>query len=108
MASILAHTHSLALLPEGDIGANFVDDAGDFMPWDTRILEAGPVSFLDHGVTVTNSTCLDFDADGIGSGDGNWAVHELEVVAGISDLNCFHLSSLERSVEMTATNRGHG
>ncbi len=42
MTAIPAHAHSLALMPGSNIRADFIDDPGDFMPWDARILEAGP------------------------------------------------------------------
>jgi hypothetical protein len=78
VAAVPAHTDALAFLPGGDTGANFVDDAGYFMAWDAGILDTGPGALDGEGVTVTDATGLDFDADLSGGGAGDFAVDDLE------------------------------
>ena len=90
MASVPAHANSLALLPESDVRAELVDDSGDFVSGDTRILQAGPLAFFYQEVAVADSTGLHFDAYGVGSGDGYGAVYEVEAAAGGGDLDGFH------------------
>ena len=46
MAAVPADADALALLPLGDIGAEFIDDARDFVSWNARILNAGPGTFF--------------------------------------------------------------
>jgi hypothetical protein len=90
MASVPAHTDSLALLPESHVRAEFVDDPSDFVSGDAWIFEAGPLAFFYQKVAVADSTDLDFDADGVGSGGGDGAVYEVEAAAGGGDLDGFH------------------
>jgi hypothetical protein len=78
VAAVPAYSDALALLPRGDTGAYFVDDAGDFVTGDAGILDSGPETLHREGVAVTDATGLDFDADLSGGGAGYFAVDDLE------------------------------
>ena len=47
--------------PSGDFPADRIDDAGNLMSRNSRILDAGPESLLGKGVAVANAAGLDFD-----------------------------------------------
>ena len=42
LAAVPANTDALPLLPRGNTGAHFIDDARHFMSWNARILNSGP------------------------------------------------------------------
>src|SRR5713101_6411481 len=57
-----ADADTLSLLPSGDLGAQFIDDACDFVPRNPRILNSRPEAFFYKYVAVANSAGLYLDA----------------------------------------------
>jgi hypothetical protein len=53
-----ADADTLSLLPSGDLGAQFIDDACDFVPRYPRILNSRPEAFFYKYVTVANPAGL--------------------------------------------------
>ena len=53
-----ADSDALPLLPAGNAGTQFVDDARDFMSGNAGIPNAGPQTFFREHVTVANATGL--------------------------------------------------
>jgi hypothetical protein len=78
LAAVPAYADALAFLPGGDAGADFVDDAGNFVTGNAGILDSGPETFDGEGVAVTDAAGLDFDADLSGGGAGDFALDDLE------------------------------
>jgi hypothetical protein len=56
-----------------------------------RILDAGPIAFLDQGVAVANAAGFDFNSHLVARGLGNISFDEFEIATGFADLYCFHL-----------------
>jgi len=63
MAAVPADADALALLPNGDARADFIDNAGDFVAGRTRIGYAGPEAVLDEVVAEADAARLHADAD---------------------------------------------
>src|SRR5277367_2235224 len=57
-----AHAHAVAHFPAFHLIADRIHHSRGFVPWDARILNAGPPSFLGHYVTVAHATSLHLDA----------------------------------------------
>jgi hypothetical protein len=89
-----ADTDALAVLPLGDTGTQFIDDARDFMSWDAGILNSGPAALFRQHVTVANTTGLDLDAHLSYTRLGNLALNDLKISSGTGNL-C-HLHSSDR------------
>ena len=69
---------TLANLPSGNIFANRVDHAGDFMSWNARVRETGKVSFDGKRIGVTNATCIDSNSDQSGLGRREFTLDEFQ------------------------------
>ena len=93
MAAVPSDADALAGLPVGDIGADGVDAAGDFVSGNARILDAGPMAFLYQRVAVADAAGFDFDAHLIAGGFGNISFDEFEITAGLGDLDSFHCAA---------------
>jgi hypothetical protein len=61
LAAVPANTDTLPLLPLGNTGTHFIDDACDFVSWNAWILNSGPGAFFREHVTMANTTNLHFD-----------------------------------------------
>jgi hypothetical protein len=81
---------ALSLLPGGDLGAEFIDDAGNFVPRNPGILNSRPEAFLHKHVTVANATGLDFDPHLASAGLRNLALDDLEISSGFRNLSRHH------------------
>jgi hypothetical protein len=44
MAAVPAYSHALFPLPLGNTRAKFIDPTRNLVPWDARILDAGPLA----------------------------------------------------------------
>src|SRR5690348_12970955 len=62
MSTMPAHTHPLPPCPCRHAGSHFVDNAGDLVARDPRVVQAGPIALLYKQVTVTNSAGLHLNA----------------------------------------------
>ena len=62
VAAVPADADTLPLLPLGNTGTHFIDDARDFVSWNAGILNSGPIAFFREQVTVADTTGLHLDA----------------------------------------------
>jgi len=85
-----AYADPLSGLPIGNVGADRVDPAGDFMTGNSWILNAGPMSFLDQSIAATDPTGFHLDTHLRTTRVGNVSLDELEGAAGFWYLHCFH------------------
>ena len=86
LAAMPADADTLPLLPLGNTGAHFIDDARHFMSGNARILNSGPHAFFREHVAVANSTGLHLDAHLPWPGLGNLALDNLEICSGAREL----------------------
>jgi hypothetical protein len=63
MSTMPAYAYPLTIFPGCNTHANFIDNTGDLMPRDSRILQTWPNPLLHDHVTMTNPTGLHFNAD---------------------------------------------
>jgi hypothetical protein len=90
MTAVPSDTDALAGFPVGDVGADSVDAAGDFVSGNAWILESGPIAFLYERIAVADAAGFDFDPDLVASGFGDVSFDEFEITAGLADLDSFH------------------
>src|SRR5262249_13730113 len=89
-AAIPAYADPLSLLPSGDLGAQFIDDAGNFVARNPRILNSRREAFFHKHVAVANAAGLHFDPDLSSSWRRNLALDNLEIRARSWNLHRFH------------------
>jgi hypothetical protein len=75
VAAVPAQTDSLTDLEERHIGADGIDNAGDFVAWNPRIGDAGKEAELGDCVTVTNPAGLYTNANFSRTGLGEFSFH---------------------------------
>src|SRR5439155_23513274 len=80
----------VADVPAGDAGTDRVDDPGDLVSGDARILKARPDPFLRQGITVADAGCLHTDAHLPCIRLGYLALHDLVRALGAHDLGSTH------------------
>ena len=80
MAAVPSDTDALSLLPSGNAGAQFIDDARDFVSRNARILNSRPPAFFRQHVTVANATGLHLDAHLRRARLRNLPLHDLEIL----------------------------
>src|SRR5438309_52971 len=68
-----------------------IDHAGDFVPRNSRVLNAGECAFLRIRVAVADATGLNFDSDRTSSRLRNVALDELKGSLRARDLHAPHL-----------------
>jgi hypothetical protein len=90
VAAVPTDANALARLPLGNAGAQFVDDARDFVSRNARILNAGPLAFFGERVTVADAAGLHLDAHLSCCGLGNLALDDLEIRSRLRNLRHFH------------------
>src|SRR5439155_21997801 len=90
LAAVPTDTDTLAYFPAGYAGADIVDDTGDFVPGDTRVLNSRPVSFFHETVAVTDAASLNFNPHMSGDWIGNFTLDNFKIRAGLGDLDHFH------------------
>ena len=71
VAAVPSDSDALAGFPVGNVGADSVDAAGDFVSGDSWILDAGPIAFLYERVAVADAAGFDFNSDLVSAGLGN-------------------------------------
>jgi hypothetical protein len=65
-------------------------DAGDLVSGHAGLLDAGPMSFFDQGVAVTDAAGFYLDANLAAAGLRGGALDNFEVSTCLADLNDFH------------------
>ena len=85
-----AHADTLSLLPRGNARAQFIDDTRDFMSWNARILNAGPLAFFCEHVAVADAAGLYLDAHLPRARLRNLALDDLEIGSRFRNLRHFH------------------
>ena len=85
-----ADTDALPLLPRGNAGSYFIDDACDFVPGNAGILNSRPGTFFREHVTVANTTSLYLDPHLSCTRLRNLALDDLEIRSGPGNLRRFH------------------
>jgi len=90
MASVPSNADALAWLPVGNVGADCVDAARDFVSGNTWILDSGPMTFLYERIAVADATGFDFNSDLGAAGLGNVSFYDFEITTGFTDLDSFH------------------
>ena len=91
MAAVPADTDALAFLPRGNAGADFVDDASDFVSGNAGVLNSGPGAFYRQHVTVADAAGLHLDADVPCTRLRNVALDDFEACARLGNLRYGHL-----------------
>jgi hypothetical protein len=90
MAAVPADADTLSLLPRGNPGAHFINDACDFVSRNARILNARPQAFFREHVTVANTTGLYLDAHLSWTRLRNLALDDLEISSRFGNLRNLH------------------
>jgi hypothetical protein len=85
-----ADSDPLALCPAGNACTDRVDDSGDFMSRNPRVLNARPRSLLGHGIAVADATSLDFYPHLSSAGLWDIAFNELKGATSVSYLHDSH------------------
>jgi hypothetical protein len=94
LPAVPAYADALALLPRCDAGAEFGDDAGNFVAGSAWVSQAGKEPVFDQMVTEADCAGLHADADLAGPGLRDLALLEFEVCAGLGDYGDFHFRHL--------------
>ncbi len=87
VASVPTEADALAYFEERNIGADRVDDTGDFMAGYAGVLNAGPIAELGERIAVANAAGLHANADVAGAGLGEFFFYKLKRAAGGGDLH---------------------
>jgi len=90
MSSMPAHTDTLARLPVRNPGAQGIDPASDFVPWNAGIVQPRPVPLLHKNVAMTDTAGLHLDPHLPRAGLGDGTFDELEIASRLADLDRFH------------------
>jgi len=91
VSAMPADADSLAWCPSNDACPDRVNNSGDLMSRDPRVLNARPGSFLCERITVANATSLNLDAHQTRSGFGDFTFNNFPRPIGTSDLHDTHL-----------------
>jgi len=62
VSAMPANTNALTFVPVRNVISNRIDASGDFMSGDAWILKAGPQSFFDENIAMTNAARFNFHA----------------------------------------------
>src|SRR5260370_32626516 len=90
MATMPANAGALSLFPLGNTRTHFINDARDFVPWNARILNAGPDAFFCEQVTVAHTACLHLDAHLSSSRLGNLSLDDFKICSRFRNLRRLH------------------
>jgi hypothetical protein len=83
-------SNALAFPPFLHSRAEFVDHAGDFMPWDARVRNSWQKPFLGDHIAVTDPTGLHANPYLSRAGFRNFALHDFEFCSCLWHLHYFH------------------
>src|SRR5437870_4583752 len=90
VAAVPSDSGALAFLPIGDARAGFVDDAGNLVAGNARVLDAGENAIFGEMVAETDAASLDLDTHLSGAGLGDFTFDKFEIAASFGDLDCLH------------------
>ena len=90
LAAVPADADALSLSPPGNTRAQLINDARDFVSWNSRILNAGPITILGEHVAMTNATGLHLHAYLSHRRRGNLALDDLEICPRPRNLSHSH------------------
>src|SRR5271165_1698286 len=91
MPAMPADSDALPHFPSGDARAHGVDDPGDLMSRDARVLDTRPRTLLGVFVAVADAACLHLDSYRSGNRLRNVELYELKRALGIRYLYRPHL-----------------
>jgi hypothetical protein len=90
MPAMPADSDTLSCLPCGNTIADFINNAGHFVPRNAWILNSWQHAFFDKHITVANATGLYLDPHVPGTRLWNFAFNDLKRRSGFCNLRCFH------------------
>src|SRR5947208_16584928 len=93
VTAVPADPDALATFPWLHSLAHKVDSSDDFVSGHTRILNTGPLAFLDQRIAVTNTTRLNLVPHPARLRLGNISLDQPERSASTRDCNCPHRCS---------------
>jgi len=91
VSAMPADADSLAWCPSNDACPHCVDNSGDLMSRNTRVLDARPGSFLCERITVANATSFNLDTHRSGAGLWNLTLDNFKRPIWASNLHNMHL-----------------
>ena len=81
---------ALPILPLGNTGTHFIDDAHDFVSWSAGILNARPQAFFRERVAMADATGLHLDSHVSRAGLRNFTLYDLEIRSRCRNLRRLH------------------
>jgi hypothetical protein len=81
----------LALCPSNNAFANRINNSGDFMSRNPRVLNARPHSLLGQGIAVADATGVDLYTHVSDAGLRDLAFNEFKGATSVTDLHGTHL-----------------
>jgi hypothetical protein len=90
VAAMPSDSHALTWLPIGDIGADGIDTARDFVSRNARIFKAGEMAFLHQRIAVADAASFNFYADLASARIRNISLYDLEITSSFADLRNLH------------------
>jgi hypothetical protein len=90
VAAVPSDAYALAGLPVGNVGADGIDVAGDFVSGDSGILDAGPKAFFYEGIAMADAASFNFNSYLVASGIWNVSFDHFEIGARLGGLDGFH------------------
>src|SRR5258708_37800557 len=85
VSTVPSYSYTLAGFPVGDVGTDGVDAAGNFVPRNARVLDAGPITFLDQRIAVADAAGFDLNTDLVARRLGNISFDNFEITARFAD-----------------------
>src|ERR1700730_19345821 len=85
-----ADSDTLTFVPCSHTGANFINDARDFVTWNARKLDSRQHSFFYEHIAVADATGLDLNAHLSRSGLRNFALDNFELSPRLGNLCSLH------------------
>src|SRR5207245_11347225 len=92
--SMPAHSRALSRFPSGHATPESVDDSGDFVSWNSRVLNARPESFFHVGVGVADTAGFHSDSHPTGPGLGYVSLHDLKRTLRLGHLHSTHFGHI--------------
>src|SRR5215467_1051438 len=100
MSAVPADTDTLALLPVRHARTRLVNNPGDFVSRNARVLNAREYAVLGQMIAEADTAGMDLDTHLARAGNGNFALDDFPIAAGFGDLHCFHFCH-EKSLSET-------
>ena len=101
VSAVPADTDPLARCPSGNACTDRINDSGNLMPWDSRVLYARPESLLGERVAVTDASSLHLDTRLPGARLGCFPLDNFQGPFWASDLRGTHLSHNSSDVSLS-------